>query len=271
MSSPKLLRVFVRWSLVMAVGLSSHAARSEPEFGSLQLLIGDEQTSPVPRGFTPGFGVLSFQARYAAQKDSVYPVPGFIYIGDQFMFLGDRIRYYLHKDSRYTVFAFGRVRTGNLNPEKNAAFEGMQRRKWEAEAGIGGNLITSFGLFTLRASSDVTGRSNGQELLAWVDFPVVFDRLLVMPGMGMIWRSSRLANYYFGGVAPDEAAPGRPAWDTGATLSPMMSIITTYRLSQHWIGTLSGGYEWYDKRIANSPLVQHRGEAFLIAALGYVW
>jgi outer membrane protein len=264
-------RMLCAWTLGAAFLLSSAPVRSEPEYGSLQLLVSNTETSPVPTGFTPGFGVLSFQNRYAAQKDSFYVVPGFIYIGENFMYLGDRARYYLHRDSQFTVFAFGRVRGGNLNPEKNAAFEGMHRRTWEAEAGVGGNIITPYGLFTFRASSDVTGTSKGQEMLAWVDFPLVFERFLVMPGMGMIWRSSRLANYYFGGIGSDETAPDRPAWNTGATLSPMASIITTYRLSRHWIGTVSAGYEWYDKRIANSPIVQHRGEAFLIAALGYVW
>jgi outer membrane protein len=147
----------------------------------------------------------------------------------------------------------------------------MHKRKWEAEAGIGGNLITDFGLFTFRASSDITGTSKGQEALAWVDFPVLFERALVMPGLGVIWRSSRLANYYFGGVGADEAAPGRPAYNTGSTFSPMAAVVTTYRLSKEWIATLSFGYEWYHSGTRNSPLVQHKGEGFAIAGIGYIW
>jgi MipA family protein len=264
-----------RWTLAVACSVAlccaALPARAEPELGALELLSSKAQNSPVPSGFVPGAAVLGFQNRYAAQDDSLYVFPGFIYIDDKFIYLGDRARYYLHREGRLALFAFGRVRTGNLNPEKNAAFQGMHKRKWEAEAGIGGNLITDFGLFTFRASSDITGTSKGQEALAWVDFPVLFERALVMPGLGVIWRSSRLANYYFGGVGADEAAPGRPAYNTGSTFSPMAAVVTTYRLSKEWIATLSFGYEWYHSGTRNSPLVQHKGEGFAIAGIGYIW
>lgn len=246
-------------------------AQAEPDIGSLELLASDAKASPVPKGFLPGAALISLQARYADGNATLLPVPGFIYIGDKLMFLGDRARYYFYRDQHLAAFAFGRIRTGNLNPEKVDAFAGMNRRKWEAEAGVGANLITSFGLFTARVASDITGTSKGQEALLWADFPMVFNRLLVMPGAGVMWRSSKLANYYFGGVSPEESAPGRPTHDTGATLSPMVSLINTYRLSDKWLATLSFGYEHYDRSIADSPLVRHKGEAFMIAGVGYIW
>ncbi len=107
----------------------------------------------------------------------------------------------------------------------------MEQRKGEFEAGIGATLITPYALLSARISSDVTGRSNGQELLLWADFPVIKDNLLIMPGMGLMIRSSNMANYYFGGVSASEATSQRPQWDTGTTVSPMAAIITSYRFS----------------------------------------
>ncbi len=62
----------------------------------------------------------------------------------------------------------------------------------------------------MRFSADVSGRSHGQEMLFNRSAPFVRERWIVMPGLAVFRRSGRLANYYFGGVAPDEAAPGRP-------------------------------------------------------------
>ncbi len=76
------------------------------------------------------------------------------------------------------------MRFGNLDPEDSPAFSGMEQREWQLEGGIGGNIVTPYALLTIRANSDVTGRSKGQELLLWADFPILRDNLLIMPGMG---------------------------------------------------------------------------------------
>lgn len=247
------------------------AVHAEIEFGSLELISSDADTSPVPRGLVPGVVLTTYQGRFIGQGTSAFPIPGAIYLGQQFMYLGDRARYYFHRDDRLALFAYGRVRFGNLDPEKTPELQGMIKRKWEFEAGVGGNLITPFGLFTARVASDVTGNSKGQEVLLWVDFPLVLDRFLVMPGAGVLWRSSKLSNYYFGGVSAVESTPTRPVYDTGATLAKSLSLITTYRFSRNWIGTLSLAYEHYDQSIANSPIVQHKGELFGLLGVGYQW
>ncbi|MGL4845513.1 MAG: MipA/OmpV family protein [Aeromonas veronii] len=246
-------------------------ARADIDLGAMDLLTSDSPTSPVPQGFVAGAALIGGQARYEAQDNALYAIPGFIYFGKQFMFLGDRARYYFHKDDNVALYGYGRVRFGNLDPEDSPAFSGMEQRKWQLEGGIGGNIITPYALLTVRANSDVTGRSKGQELLLWADFPILRDNLLIMPGMGLMLRSDKMANYYFGGISESEATAQRPAWDTGTTLSPMAALITSYRFSPNWIGMFAMNYEWYDRDIKNSPIVQHDGELYAGFALGYIW
>ncbi|MFQ2273681.1 MipA/OmpV family protein [Aeromonas hydrophila] len=246
-------------------------ARADIDLGSLDLLSSANPSSPVPRGLVAGAVLLGGQARYQAQDNTLYPIPGFLYFGEQFMYLGDRARYYLHKDERVTLYGYGRVRFGNLDPADEPAFTGMDERKGQLEGGIGGNLITPYALLTVRASSDISGRSKGQELLLWADFPILRDKLLIMPGMGVMLRSDKMANYYFGGISESEATAQRPAWDTGATLSPMAALITSYRFSPDWIGMFAMNYEWYDGDIEHSPLVQHTGELYAGVGIGYIW
>lgn len=246
-------------------------ARADIDLGSLDLLSSANPSSPVPRGLVGGAVLLGGQARYQAQDNTLYPIPGFLYFGEQFMYLGDRARYYLHKDEHVALYGYGRVRFGNLDPADESAFTGMDERKGQLEGGIGGNLITPYALLTVRASSDISGRSKGQELLLWADFPILRDKLLIMPGMGLMLRSDKLANYYFGGIAEHEATAQRPAWDTGSTLSPMAALITSYRFSPNWIGMFAMNYEWYDGDIEHSPLVQHTGELYAGVGIGYIW
>lgn len=256
---------------VSALLLFSTYTYAEVDFGSMDILARDNPNSPVPKGFVAGGVVLSGQARYKAQDNSTYFIPGALYFGDNLMYLGDRARYYFHLDDNVALYGYGRYRFGNLDPDDAHELRGMHKRRGELEGGIGGTIITPYALLTARFATDVTGRSNGQELLLWADFPIIRDNLLVMPGMGMMIRSHNMANYYFGGVSSDEATPQRKAWDTGTTFSPMAAVVTSYRFSPHWMGLFAANYELYDNDIADSPIVQHKGELYVIAGVGYTW
>lgn len=258
-------------SALGALMLLSPQVYAEMDLGSLELFSKDNPNSPVPKGLVIGGAAIGGNARYKEQKDEALVVPGAFYFGDHLMYLGDRARYYFHVDENIAAYGFGRVRFGNLDPDDSAAFKGMNERKWEFEAGAGATLITRYALLSARLSSDVTGRSNGQELLLWADFPIIMDKLLIMPGFGMMIRSDKLANYYFGGVSAQEATAERPEWDTGTTFSPMAAVVTSYRFNEKWVGLFAANYERYDKDIANSPIVQHDGELYAIIALGYSW
>jgi outer membrane protein len=258
-------------AVLTALLLTSACAHADVDLGSIDILSRDNPNSPVPKGFVVGGVAVSGQARYQAQDNNTWFIPGALYFGDNLMYLGDRARYYFHFDDNYAVYGYGRYRFGNLDPDDADSLHGMHKRKGEFEAGVGGTIITPYALLTARFASDVTGQSNGQELLLWADFPIMKDNLLVMPGMGMMIRSDKMANYYFGGVSSDEATPQRKAWDTGTTFSPMAAVVTTYRFSPHWMGLFAANYEFYDKDIANSPIVQHNGEFYVIAGVGYTW
>jgi MipA family protein len=256
---------------ISAILLFSSGVRAEVDLGSIDILSRDNPNSPVPKGLVLGAATLSGQARYQGQDNNNYFIPGGLYFGDNLMYLGDRARYYFHLDNNVALYGYGRYRFSNLDPDDADSLHGMHKRKGEFEAGFGGTIITPYALLSARFASDVTGRSNGQELLLWADFPILRDNLLVMPGMGMMIRSDKMANYYFGGVSSSEATPQREAWDTGTTFSPMAAVITSYRFSPHWVGMFAANYELYDKDIADSPIVQHNGEFYVIAGVGYTW
>ena len=82
-------------------------ARAEVDLGSLDIFVQDSPTSPVPKGLVLGGAVIGGDARYQGQDDTALAVPGAVYFGEQFMFLGDRARYYFHKDENVALYGYG--------------------------------------------------------------------------------------------------------------------------------------------------------------------
>jgi len=267
------LRRLVSWSLgLAAVALLVPSARADGVgLDALQQVLGDTATSPIPQGWTLGGVVYNGSSTYSAGETATWVVPGGIYIGKEFMYLGDRAYYTFGKRDGLSFFGRLRVRLGNLDPEDSPEWAGLSPRKSQLEAGLGAVMVSPVGLWAARFSSDVSGRSKGTEVLLSWSAPVVGNRWLVMPSAGLFWRSSGLANYYFGGVSAAEAAPGRPPYDVGATWSFAPALLASYRLSPSWLVGAVLSYEAFAGSVKDGPLVQKRGRYDALIGLGYVW
>ena len=252
---------------LVVLGQTAHADGLD----AIQQILASRDSSPVPPGWTVGGVAYSGSSPYGAGAASTLAIPGGIYIDDQVMYLGDRIFYTFGKEGPISFFGRLRVRLGNLDPADNPAWTGLTARKGQLEAGLGAVVVSPVGLWTTRFSSDISGRSQGTELLFNWAAPIVRERWMVMPGIGGVWRGQRLANYYFGGVSQAEAAPGRPAYDVGNAWSLVPSLVASYRIDPHWLAGAVLSYERFSSAIANSPLIQKPGRYDALVGLGYVW
>ena len=260
-------RAAVAAALLVVLSPAAHADGLE----AIQQILGNSDSSPLPPGWTVGGAAYSGSSPYSAGSASKLLIPGGIYIGDRVMYLGDRIFYTFGKQGPVSFFGRLRVRLGNLDPADSPAWTGLTSRKGQLEAGLGAVIVSPVGLWTTRFSSDISGRSNGTELLFNWAAPFVGERWMVMPGIGAVWRGQKLANYYFGGVSEAEAAPGRPAYDVGNAWSLAPSLIASYRINPHWIAGVVLAYERFSSPIVNSPLIQKTGRYDALIGVGYVW
>lgn len=246
------------------------AARAD-ELVAIREMLSDSASSPVPAGWTVGGVAYAGSSAYKDGPTTALPVPGAIFIGKDFMYLGDRAFYTFARQGPAQFFGRVRLRLGNLNPEDSANWAGLEERKGQLEAGLGVVVVSDIGLWTARFSSDVTGRSKGTELLFNWAAPFVGQNWMVMPGLGMMWRQDKLANYYFGGVSAAEAAPGRPAYDVGHAWSFVPNLVASYRLNPQWLLGAIVGADVFSDSIKNSPLVQKRARYDVLLGVGYVW
>ena len=146
-------------------------AASDDALDSLQALVTDKDTSPIPLGWSAGAAAYTGASPYHVEPNSVTAFPGAIYMSPTLMYLGDRASATVYQQGLFRVYGRGRLRLNSLNPDDHPEWSGLQARRWEVEGGLGAQVVTPVGLLTLRADSDVMNRSRGQDALVSMDVP----------------------------------------------------------------------------------------------------
>lgn len=225
----------------------------------------------LPKGFIIGAAAINIPDRYSESDQNFYAVPGLMYIGDRFLYLGDRASYALARGDRVTFNVNARYRFRSLDPDDVPEFNTLNPRDGQLEAGFGLSALTPVGFFTSRINADVSGKSNGYLAGATWFLPYYKKGLLIMPAIGFRWYDSNFSNYYFGGVSPEEANPLLPAFDTGSTTEWNGILTVGYRFNQHWFVTGGAVYSYLSSNVVDSPVLLSRDQTIVFGAVGYIW
>jgi outer membrane protein len=225
----------------------------------------------IPKGFVLGAIAITSPDRFSSNESNLTALPGFLYLGDRFFFLGNRASYALVRGKHLTLNVNARYQVAVLDPDDEPEFYSLNPRDGQFEAGFGVNALTPFGLFTSRINADVSGKSDGY--LAAVNWflPYYKNGLLIMPAIGFSWYDSNYSNYYYGGVSAEEANPLIPAFDTGSTTAFNGSLVIAYRFNAHWWASGGALYTRLSSNVADSPILLSRNETNVFLALAYVW
>ena len=230
-----------------------------------------ELRDAIPKGFVLGAAVINVPDRYSESDQNFFAVPGVLYIGDRFMYLGDRASYALARGDHLTFNVNARYRFRSLDPDDAPEFNTLNPRDGQLEAGFGLSALTPVGFFTSRINADVSGKSNGYLAGATWFLPYYKKGLLIMPAIGFRWYDSSFSNYYFGGVSPEEANPLLPAFDTGSTTELNGILTVGYRFNPHWFLTGGAIYSRLSSNVADSPVLLGRDSTILFSSLAYIW
>jgi outer membrane protein len=137
------------------------------------------------------------------------------------------------------------------------ALAGMAPREPGFDAGIAVQWAERWGIAYAELLRDVSAVSKGSELRLGYQYPVRSGRLYVRPYLSFALRSARLNNYYYG-VRGDEAAPGRPAYEAGAGITPEIGVFAAWRLTDRWRLLAGASLARLPATVAESPIVEHR-------------
>ena len=184
--------------------------------------------------------------------------PGITYFNGSTDFGG--LGYSVFKGESYNIDLVGKIRLMGFDPDDTDELKGLHERKLGFDAGISGRWDIGFGELNALFLTDISNRSDGQEVVLSYAYPVQHGRWTLRPEVGLSWQSSDLVDYYFG-VQNDETTANRPAYAGEATVSPFAGIETEYRFSEQTrlvgglgIGRLGDG-------ISDSPIIDRRNVA----------
>ena len=167
-----------------------------------------------------GLGVISSPRPYAGADNQtrVIPVLGLEY--KRFYVTGIQAGFRLIERGRFSLELIGRGQFAGYEEDDSTLLAGMEERRETFEAGL--SAAWELGEFELEATvaADALGRSDGAQASLELSWGKVFGRGKVglFPGIGASWQDADFVDYY-AGVRPQEARPGRPAFEGGSVVN----------------------------------------------------
>ena len=140
-------------------------------------------------------------------------------------------------------------------PSLNGGMEFMVNGKW--------------GELTMQLQTDLLSVHQGH--IADFTYAQIFsgDKWDIRPTVGVIWKSSKYVDYYYGVSAEDANATSLPEYEGRAALNWYISIEARYQINDAW-NFVTGYYVQYaDDGMADSPLME--SDRYIEALAGVEW
>lgn len=228
----------------------------------------DPETGAFPAGWALGPGVFYETGLYKSADSLLIPVPTVYYRGKHCMIYVKKGGCKFFESKFVELSGIADLRLDGFEPDDGDFLEGMDDRHISLDGGLGVEFDTPFGNIELEATHDLLGNHEGYEIALGWSAPIVLKRWVINFSLAHHWKSSDMADYYYG-VKPSEALPGRPAYDVGS--ATMWGLVTTvnYRISPKWLALALASYEAYDSDIKDSPIVEDSGQFRALVGAAY--
>ncbi|HEU4924911.1 MAG TPA: MipA/OmpV family protein [Burkholderiales bacterium] len=217
-------------------------------------------------GFTWTFAPTSPYRGYDRDFDLM---PQFRYDSRYFYLQSDRIGLKLENpQTRYELFLRRRLE-GFATDRVPESMVGMEKRSSGSDLGVALRYRFGAGFLYGEAMQNVSDESEGTEIRLGYRYERWWTgRLRWRPYVTLAWRDADLNNYYYG-VRPEEATPGRPAYQPGSGLNLELGVLAAYRLAERWQVLAGAGVTRWSSGVAHSPVVEDGTQPHLVLGLMY--
>jgi outer membrane protein len=220
-----------------------------------------------PVRFGLGIGGVVEDEGYVGIGTESAVMPVFLVQYKRFRLFGPQMDFRLLGNEKTSIGLRADYRVDGYEAADGPIFAGMEERKAAASVGIAGRHSTRFGDFSfdfVRAVESERGARGG----VYYAYPIKFEKLTVLPRIGLEYFDADLVNYYYG-VRGEEATATRPFYVGDSTLNVDGGVDLHYNFDAHHslLGSLK--YRAFGTEIKNSPLIEDDGSPRV--NLGYVY
>lgn len=227
-----------------------------------------QELTDEPR-WTLGVLAANRDAPYVGLDEGLLVTPLVRFEGERFHIRGLRGGAELHRIGNFSFDAFVKVRLDGYKAKDSPFLAGMDDRDFSLDGGLAAQWTNRrIGQFELAASTDLLGRSHGEEVQLSYSALVRRFGWTFIPSVAVQWQDEALIDYYYG-VRAGEALPGRPAYRGDSAVTPQFLLLATHPLGERWNIYTYLGYSWLPSEITDSPIVDEDSQATVMLGVAY--
>jgi outer membrane protein len=228
-------------------------------------------------GWGIGAGAAAIDSPYAGEDIRIRPIPLLSYEGERFFFRGATGGYHFIHTPAVSFDFIGAARLDGIDVEDlgvdELAARGIDRRLLEdrddqLDAGLGLSWRGGLGELQLRAVTDVTDTSSGQEMSLTYSYRMQMGSFTVTPLVGIAYLSEDLANYYYG-TLDEEVSRGVVDYKPGSAVTTQAGVNLMRPIGEHWAMMGSVRYTMLPDELSDSPLIESDSSASMFLGLTY--
>lgn len=223
-----------------------------------------------------GVGFSKTQSPYRSVSSSPNTIPAYLsYEGEKGYFRGIEGGLHLwsrgERGKKLTISALAAGRLEGYKASDSYYLEGMKRRDWSLDLGLGANFQLGYNRFTAKVLTDALGRHKGQALdLGYAYIMPITEKLMLIPGGNVTWLSDNLLDYYFG-VTPEEATLNRKAYEAASGTQLKASLLVNYTLTKNTSLMLVASARRLPTSVIDSPLVDRSYTSGVFGAVNFTF
>jgi outer membrane protein len=224
-----------------------------------------------------GAGAAMIDSPYAGEDIRVRPIPLLSYEGEKYFFRGATGGYHFIDTPLLSFDLVGVARIDGFDIDdlgtRELAARGVDRdlledRDDQLDVGLGLSWRGGFGEMQLRAVTDATDTSSGQEVSLTYSYRMRMGSFSVTPMVGVSYLSEDLADYYYG-ILDEEISRGVVNYKPGAAVVPQAAVNVMRPFGEHWAMMGSVRYMLLPDELTDSPLIESDAAASLFIGLTY--
>jgi outer membrane protein len=223
------------------------------------------------RPLSVGLGVLYKDKPYKSYSSSekTQPVPIVLYEGEHFFARGGSLGWDFLESEVLEVAVLGQFLGDGYDESDSKALRGNGDR--DASFGVGGQVIWKpgdFG-FKLSAVQDVTGNSEGAQVVGGVFYRYKTGDLMLTPSASVIWQSDDYNDYYYG---VRNSARNARAYSAGSDINYQIGVLAVYQQpTSNWLFMGGLRYEILGDEITDSTIVSEDEQLSALIGVAYTF